>query len=60
MPILFSDFKKNPGSEVDNHDVLSTTCGLDIIDVPQFAQRPLYLAVSCPFCEIFSVYTRFF
>ncbi|VDN60007.1 unnamed protein product [Dracunculus medinensis] len=44
---LYLSYKsKNPGSEVDNHDVLSTTCGLDIIDVPQFAQRPLYLAVS--------------
>ncbi|VDM38064.1 unnamed protein product [Toxocara canis] len=37
--------KKRPGVGVQEHDMLSMTCGLDVLDVPQSAKRPVHLGV---------------
>ncbi|KHN85448.1 UPF0669 protein -like protein [Toxocara canis] len=36
---------KRPGVGVQEHDMLSMTCGLDVLDVPQSAKRPVHLGV---------------
>uniref|UniRef100_A0A9J2P886 DOMON domain-containing protein n=1 Tax=Ascaris lumbricoides TaxID=6252 RepID=A0A9J2P886_ASCLU len=36
---------KRPGVGVHDHDMLSATCGLDVLDVPQSAKRPVHLGV---------------
>uniref|UniRef100_A0A914RPC3 Uncharacterized protein n=1 Tax=Parascaris equorum TaxID=6256 RepID=A0A914RPC3_PAREQ len=36
---------KRPGVGVHEHDMLSTTCGLDVLDVPQSTKRPAHLGV---------------
>ncbi|VDK41763.1 unnamed protein product [Anisakis simplex] len=43
--LYLSYTRKRPGIKVHEHDMLSMTCGLDVLDVPQSVKRPLHLGI---------------
>ncbi|VDN05965.1 unnamed protein product [Thelazia callipaeda] len=43
--LYLSSTKKHPGYDLDEYEMLSTTCGVDVVDVPQIMQRPVYVGV---------------